>query len=426
MKNMMKKYDLFKIVGITILFVALLTWLIPVSQYTGNEMYVGDISRLGIANLFATGIYSLNTIMYQVTFLLVLGGFYGLLSSIDAYKTLINKIVKKLEGKEIVFVLVTSFAFAGLASITSDIYQMLIFVPFIITIISNLKMDKITALCTTFGSILIGRLGATYSPYAYNYLNSYFSIDFNSEIITKIAIFVLSYVLFNFFNFLHVKETLKNKKRDIIAEDKFAIAVEEKKTKNVVIIALCLTLIFMGVGFAILSQNLTISTTGTISSSWDVHYDSFVDNTATGITATETANEGNVPADGITLDDSKHTATVKFNLVKPGDAVQYKAVIKNYGSIKAGLTTFSTTLKDNEFITRTVTINGTDATSDTSNNILTPTNVVLRQNDTIDVVVTYRYNDVTNLPPFNKDVDSDGKNDAYEVTDTITFGFVQK
>lgn len=202
--------------------------------------------------------------------------------------------------------------------------------------------------------------------------------------------------------------------------------MEEKKTKNVVIIALCLTLIFMGVGFAILSQNLTISTTGTISSSWDVHYDSFVDNTATGITATETANEGNVPADGITLDDSKHTATVKFNLVKPGDAVQYKAVIKNYGSIKAGLTTFSTTLKDNQFITRTVTINGTDATSDTSNNILTPTNVVLRQNDTIDVVVTYRYNDVTNLPEFNKDVDSDGKKDAYEVTDTITFGFVQK
>ena len=34
----------------------------------------------------------------------------------------------------------------------------------------------------------------------------------------------------------------------------------EKKTKNVVIIALCLTLIFMGVGFAILSQNLTITT----------------------------------------------------------------------------------------------------------------------------------------------------------------------
>lgn len=232
MKSMLKKYDLFKIVGIAILFVALLTWLIPVSQYTGSEMYVGEISRLGIANLFGTGIYSLSTVMYQVTFLLVLGGFYGLLSNVAAYKSLIESITKKLKGKEIPFILITSFVFAGLASICNEIYQLLIFVPFVITIISNLKMDKITALSTTFGSILIGRLGATYSPYAYNYINSYFNMTFNSEMITKVAIFVLAYVLFNFFNFLHAKEVLKNKKREVIAEDKFAVEVEDKKSKT--------------------------------------------------------------------------------------------------------------------------------------------------------------------------------------------------
>lgn len=201
--------------------------------------------------------------------------------------------------------------------------------------------------------------------------------------------------------------------------------MNEKKTKNVVIIALCITLIFMGVGFAILSQNLTITTTGTISSSWDVHYDSFVDNTATGITATETDNEGTVPGDGITLDESKHTATVKFNLVKPGDAVQYKAVIKNYGSIKAILATF-TTPGNMEYIDRTVTINGTQVTIDEGFNVLTPSNLVLSQNGTAEVIVTYRYIDTDKLPPFNKDVNSDGTNDAYEITDTITFGFVQK
>lgn len=80
MKKSIKKHDLFKIIGIAILFTALLTWIIPVSQYTGTEMYVGEISRLGIANLFASGVYSLSTMLYQVTFLLVLGGFYGLLS----------------------------------------------------------------------------------------------------------------------------------------------------------------------------------------------------------------------------------------------------------------------------------------------------------------------------------------------------------
>ena len=51
----------------------------------------------------------------------------------------------------------------------------------------------------------------------------------------------------------------------------------EKKTKNVVIIALCLTLIFMGVGFAALSQNINIEATGTVSANtaWNVHYASF-------------------------------------------------------------------------------------------------------------------------------------------------------
>lgn len=51
----------------------------------------------------------------------------------------------------------------------------------------------------------------------------------------------------------------------------------EKKTKNVVIIALCLTLIFMGVGFAALSQNINIKATGTVSgkTAWDIHYATF-------------------------------------------------------------------------------------------------------------------------------------------------------
>lgn len=254
MKSMFKKYDLFKIVGVTILLVAILTWIIPIGQYTGSEMYVGALNRMGIANLLFTSIYSLSTMLYQVTFLLVLGGFYGLLSSIDAYKGFVESVVKKLKGKEIPFILITSFVFAGLASITSDIYPLLVFVPLFITIILNLKMDKITALCTTFGSVLVGKLGATYSSYVYGYVNSYFGIGFNTEILTKVVIFALAFVLFNFFNVLHTKETLKKKNKEVIAEDKFAITTTEKKTKKanhkiwplVVILAVVLVIQLLG------------------------------------------------------------------------------------------------------------------------------------------------------------------------------------
>ena len=40
--------------------------------------------------------------------------------------------------------------------------------------------------------------------------------------------------------------------------------MSEKKSKNIVIIALCITLIFIGVGFAALSETLTINGTATV------------------------------------------------------------------------------------------------------------------------------------------------------------------
>ena len=263
---MLKKHDLFKIVSIAILVTALLTWIIPVSQFSGTEMVTGELSRLGIVNLFASEVYSLSTVLYQVTFLLVLGGFYGVLSSLPAYKGLIEKIVTKLKGKEIPFILITSFVFAGFASITVDLYQLLVFVPFVITIILNLKMDKITAFSTTFGSILIGRLGATYSPYAFNYLNSMFALEsFNVEIITKVAIFVLAYVLFNFFNYLRAKAALDSKGKGLASEDKFEVVVEEKKGRSKksikvwpLIVILCFVLVFSILGYVAWSSAFNI------------------------------------------------------------------------------------------------------------------------------------------------------------------------
>ena len=203
----------------------------------------------------------------------------------------------------------------------------------------------------------------------------------------------------------------------------------EKKTKNVVIIALCLTLIFMGVGFAILSQNLQINSTGTISSTWDVHFDSFNDNTSV-ITATNADNEGKSMS--ATLDADKHVATVNFSLTKPGDSVQYKGVIKNYGNIKALLSTYTNSITKpdggySQYVTRTLTINGTTVTADASQKVTAPANLVLSQNQTAEVLLTYTFKEnVTDLPEFNTDTNNDSKNDAYVFAETFTFGFVQK
>ena len=193
----------------------------------------------------------------------------------------------------------------------------------------------------------------------------------------------------------------------------------EKKTQNVVIIALCLTLIFMGVGFAALSQNINIEATGTVSAktAWDVRYASFALNGSGGNAADTTpeATEGRVKY----LDASKTTATVNFTLTAPGDYVEYKGTITNFGSIDAKLSTYTSSFNtDNEYVTKTITIGGESIAANASNEVTSPAISLVKGNTTgssTEVVVRYTLKDVTQLPET-----------AQTVTDSIVFGFVQK
>lgn len=194
----------------------------------------------------------------------------------------------------------------------------------------------------------------------------------------------------------------------------------EKKTKNVVIIALCLTLIFMGVGFAALSQNINIGATGTVSGkdAWNVRYASFALKGSGGnaVDTTPEATEGRVKY----LDASKTTATVNFTLTAPGDYVEYKGTITNFGSIDAKLSTYTSSFNtDNEYVTKTITIGNENIVANESHNVTSPAIALVKNNTTgssTDVVVRYTLKaDLTQLPE-----------KPQTVTDSIVFGFVQQ
>ena len=193
----------------------------------------------------------------------------------------------------------------------------------------------------------------------------------------------------------------------------------EKKTKNVVIIALCLTLIFMGVGFAALSQNINIEATGTVSGkdAWKVYYASFALNGKGGNAADTTpeATDGGVKY----LDASKTTATVTFTLTAPGDYVEYKGTITNFGSIDAKLSTYNSSFTNNQYVDKTITIGGENIVANESHSVTSPDIALVKGKTTgssTDVVVRYTLKDtVTELPA-----------EAQTVTDSIVFGFVQK
>ena len=150
MKKFFEKHDLIKISGIMLLLTALLTWIIPYGYFSGSEMVTQDITRVGVTNFMQYGLLGIYYFTVLVTFLFVLGGFYELIGKAQGYQAFVKKISDALKGKEKIVVLCTMFLFAGLNSILNEFFPLIVFIPLVVTILSRLKLDKLTSLRNLF------------------------------------------------------------------------------------------------------------------------------------------------------------------------------------------------------------------------------------------------------------------------------------
>ena len=96
----MKKYNLFKVILITIGIVALLTWLIPASNYGDTGVVLGEVNMVGIWKLFTYFVRVKQNRGAPIVFVLIVGGFYGILNITGVYKQLIERIVRKFRKLE--------------------------------------------------------------------------------------------------------------------------------------------------------------------------------------------------------------------------------------------------------------------------------------------------------------------------------------
>lgn len=250
MKKFFEKHDLFKIIGITLLLVIALSWIIPSSSQASLGIIGEEITRIGINDSVIYVLLSLYYFAIIVTLLIVIGGFYEILAKTKGYRALIAKTTKFLKGKEIPFVLITSFLFASLAAISTEIYQLLVFVPLFVTLILKLKMSKITALCTTFGSILVGVIGSIYGTFIYESMEYYFGLTYMDGLYYRTVLFVVTFVLFNLFNILYLRKTIGKNIASEKTTDKFEVARVGKNAKAwPIIIVLSIVAILQIIGY---------------------------------------------------------------------------------------------------------------------------------------------------------------------------------
>ncbi len=168
----------------------------------------------------------------------MVGMFYGIVSQTEVYKAFVSRFAKLGKKNPIVVALVISFVVAGLASLLNNTMVLIVFMPFLITVLRRMGLDKISAFASTFGSILVGVLGATIGTDGLIGFVEYLGyggseVTITTELAVRIGVLLLSYILFSFFQVIYMKNHNDTKKEAITEDDAFAVEEPKKASKKI-------------------------------------------------------------------------------------------------------------------------------------------------------------------------------------------------
>ena len=187
----MKKYHTLLVVAITVLVVLLLTWILPITYYSG-ELIAGDRVQAGIFSTATYGLYTFYNFIYVFVGLLLVGGLYGILNKVPAYRVLLDKVVKHVKEHKVLFLILTVVVLSAMVAMTGLTYEMLVFLPFIAAVVLLLGYDKLIAAMVTVGSVSVGIIGSLFSKAIVGKLNTVLEgTTYNDLIIPKAVLLVI-------------------------------------------------------------------------------------------------------------------------------------------------------------------------------------------------------------------------------------------
>ncbi len=225
----MKKHNTLKVVIITLLLFALLTWILPCATYQTEYTELGRY-QVGIFDILSYQSTVLGYFGYVALFILVVGGFYGVLYKTEAYRRMLDSLVKKFKGKEAVCLVIIMVLFAFLTSFAGLQLALLMLFPFVISLVLMMGYNKLAATAVTAGSVAVGLMGTTFSYNTTQVLQQYLSVELTDLIWAKIILLVLGVVLLALFVLKFGKKAGTKKVED--KEEFIPEEVKATKTKE--------------------------------------------------------------------------------------------------------------------------------------------------------------------------------------------------
>ena len=224
----MKKHNTIKVVLVTILVLLVLTWIIPAAYYSGQVVDQGRV-QMGLFDLFNYPLTAISYFGYIGLFLILVGGFYGILYKIPAYRSFLDRVVNVAKKNEAVALSIMVVVIALLVSICGVQVGIALFIPFIIAVITLMGYDRIVAGLVTVGSITAGLIGSTFAYSNISVLTTTLALKNDYQIGVRFVILLVGVVLVIFNTLMYIKANGKVKITDKVEKD---IKEVEEKVKE--------------------------------------------------------------------------------------------------------------------------------------------------------------------------------------------------
>ena len=224
---MEKKHNVVKVVLVTLLVFLLLSCILPAAYFQTSYVEQGRV-QMGLFDIFNYPATAISYFGYIAVFILVVGGFYGILNRIGAYRKMLDKLstIFKKHGKLAISIMMVLLAV--ITSICGLQLGLIVFFPFIISIILLMGYDKIVAALTVVGSTMVGIAGTTFAYSNTSIITSVLSVKITSNILLKILVLVLGLALLIGNTIIYIINSEKGSKTKKIAAKKST----NKESKN--------------------------------------------------------------------------------------------------------------------------------------------------------------------------------------------------
>ena len=206
----MKKYDLLKVLGISLLITFFLSWVIPAGTFSSGSFVSSEATNpLGLYDLFKIPVYVINRFVQYVLLFLAIGGFYGVLNKSGVYSKIVEDVVGKYKTKRKTFLIISIVLFSLLSSVLGLSNVILILVPFFVTVLLKLEFSKLNSLAATIGAMLVGQIGSLIGLGTWGYLTIIFSqLDSNFSMFSMILVRLVFFAIITFLYVLLVSKIL--------------------------------------------------------------------------------------------------------------------------------------------------------------------------------------------------------------------------